>query len=157
MRKEGRLKKQGEDGEEGEIEQKPEQDEDNPWPEEEECFEYKLVGVEVHSGSANAGHYWSLINTKRGVEEPDESDPNWNKSESDPWMKFNDSSVTEYNPEKLREDCLGGDGRSGESDSWSFGGSYGQSAYMLVYEKRQKRPLKILATPEEVEKNKEKL
>jgi ubiquitin carboxyl-terminal hydrolase 34 len=157
MRKEGRLKKQGEDGEEGEAEQKPEQDADNPWPEEEQCFEYKLVGVEVHSGSANAGHYWSLINTKRGVEEPDESDPNWNKSESDPWMKFNDSSVTEYNPEKLREDCFGGDGRSGESDSWSFGGSYGQSAYMLVYEKKLKRPLKILASPEDVEKNKEKL
>jgi hypothetical protein len=72
-------------------------------------------------------------------------------------MKFNDSSVTEYNPEKLREDCFGGDGRSGESDSWSFGGSYGQSAYMLVYEKKLKRPLKILASPEDVEKNKEKL
>jgi hypothetical protein len=77
----------------------------------------------------------------------------------DPWMKFNDSSVTEYNVEKLREDCFGGDGKSGDggSDSWSFGGSYGQSAYMLVYERRQKRPLKILATPEEVaEQGKEK-
>lgn len=28
---------------------------------------------------------------------------------------------------------------------------------MLVYEKRQKRPIKILATPEEVEANKDKL
>ena len=32
-------------------------------------FEYKLVGVNVHSGSANAGHYWSYINTVRGLEE----------------------------------------------------------------------------------------
>jgi len=159
MKNEGRLKqKGGEEGEEAEAEQpKQENNEENPWPEEEDCYEYKLVGVEVHSGSANAGHYWSFINTRRGVDEPDENDPNWNKTESDPWMKFNDSSVTEYNFEKLKEDCYGGDGKSGDSDSWSFGGTYGQSAYMLVYEKRQKRPLKILATPEEVQTKKESL
>ena len=118
-------------------------------PEEEACFEYKLVGVNVHSGTANAGHYWSFINTRRGVDEPHEDDPNWCKTENDPWMKFNDSSVTEYSFDKLKADCYGGDGKSGggESDSWSFGGNYGQSAYMLIYEKRQKRPLKILATP----------
>lgn len=163
MKKEGRLKKPGEEAEEGEAQPNQEQSEENPWPEEEECFEYKLVGVEVHSGSANAGHYWSLINTRRGVDEPDEDDPNWNKTEQDPWMKFNDSSVTEYNFEKvnqnrskLEEDTFGGDGKSGESD-WSFGSSYGQSAYMLVYEKKQKRPLKILATPKEIETEKEKL
>jgi hypothetical protein len=55
-------------------------------------------------------------------------------------MKFNDSSVSDYNFEKLKDDCFGGDGKSGGDsgggDSWSFGGSYGQSAYMLVYEKR---------------------
>jgi len=68
--------------------------------------------------------------------EPDENDPTWEKTEQDPWMKFNDSSVTDFNFEKLKEECYGGDGKSGESDSWSFGGSYGQSAYMLVYEKR---------------------
>lgn len=92
------------------------------------------------------------------MDEPNEQDPNWNKTESDPWMKFNDSSVTEYNIEKLKEDCFGGDGKSGgDTDSWSFGGTYGQSAYMLVYEKRLKRPLKILATPEEVQAKKEQL
>jgi hypothetical protein len=88
--------------------------------------------------------------------EPDENDPQWEKTETDPWMKFNDSSVTDYNFEKVKEDCYGGDGKSGDSGSdWSFGGSYGQSAYMLVYEKRQKRPLKILASPEEVEEKKQ--
>ncbi len=103
----------------------------------------------MHSGSANAGHYWSYINELRGLDEPDESSKEWINTEGDPWYKFNDSSVTEYNFEKLKEDCFGGDGKSGE-DAWTFGGSYGQSAYMLVYEKRKKRPLKILATKEEV-------
>ncbi len=74
MSKEGRLKKPaGEDGEEEQPPAKTEENtEENPWPEEEECYEYKLVGVEVHSGSANAGHYWSFINTRRGVDEPNE-------------------------------------------------------------------------------------
>ena len=31
----------------------------------------------------------------------------------------------------------------------SFGGSYGKSAYMLVYERRKKKPIKILVSPEE--------
>lgn len=155
MRKENRIKVPKEGEEQEQAEEQP--DEDSQMPEEEECFEYKLVGVNVHSGSANAGHYWSLINTRRGIDEPDENDPNWAKTESDPWMKFNDSSVTEYSFDKLKGDTFGGDGKSGNDDSWSFGGSYGQSAYMLVYEKRLKRPLKILATPEEVTQEKEKL
>jgi ubiquitin C-terminal hydrolase len=52
------------------TEQKPAND-DQAWPEEDDCWEYKLVGVTVHSGTANAGHYWSLINTRRGHAEPD--------------------------------------------------------------------------------------
>ena len=37
-----------------------------------DCWEYKLVGVNVHSGSANAGHYWSYINTVRGKDEKED-------------------------------------------------------------------------------------
>lgn len=56
-------------------------DEDNQWPEEEDCYEYKLTGVTVHSGTANAGHYWSYINTRRGYNELDGNDPQWAKTE----------------------------------------------------------------------------
>ena len=72
-------------------------------------------------------------------------------------MEFNDSMVREFNFEKLKEECYGGDGKGGNDDTWSFGGSYGKSAYMLVYERRNKKPLKILATQEEIETNKEVL
>ena len=58
-------------------------------------------------------------------------------------MEFNDSSVREFNFDKIKDDCFGGDGRD-SNDTWSFGGSYGKSAYMLVYERRKKKPLKIL-------------
>ena len=62
-------------------------------------------------------------------------------------MEFNDSTVRDFNFEKLKDDCFGGDGKSGGSsdDNWGFGGTtYGKSAYMLIYERRKKRPLKIL-------------
>lgn len=32
---------------------------------------YKLVGVTIHIGTAEHGHYYSVINTKRGSEEVD--------------------------------------------------------------------------------------
>jgi hypothetical protein len=156
MKKENRIKtdKEGED-EEGEVEQQqPVVDEDNQWPTEEDCFEYKLVGATVHSGTANAGHYWSYINTRRGYLEPDESDPNWNKTENEPWMEFNDSRVSEFNFDKLKDECFGDQNKSssgsgGDEGGWSSWGNYGKSAYMLVYERKKKRPIKIVVSPEE--------
>lgn len=65
-------------------------------------------------------------------------------------MEFNDSTVRDFNFEKLKEECYGGDGKGGSDEAWNFGGSYGKSAYMLVYERRSKNPIKILASPEEV-------
>jgi hypothetical protein len=65
-------------------------------------------------------------------------------------MEFNDSTVRDFNFEKMKEECYGGDGKSGNDDSWSFGGSYGKSAYMLVYERKKKRDLKILVNAEEL-------
>jgi ubiquitin C-terminal hydrolase len=30
---------------------------------------YRLVGVNIHVGTADQGHYYSIINTNRGVNE----------------------------------------------------------------------------------------
>ena len=102
---------------------------------EDECYEYKLVGVIIHVGTADAGHYYSLINTERFQKA--EEDEEWGDTSSDKWMEFNDSRVSNYNFEELKGDCYGG---SSGNDDW-FGGmfktsSYGKSAYVLVYEKR---------------------
>lgn len=67
MKKENRLKTKKEGEEEEESEEKKVEGEETQWPEEDDCFEYKLVGVVVHSGTAHAGHYWSFINTRRGA------------------------------------------------------------------------------------------
>ena len=45
-----------------------------PKREENECFKYKLVGVNVHSGNGEAGHYYSLINTNRSDKAPTDLD-----------------------------------------------------------------------------------
>ena len=54
------------------------------WPGKEDSYEYKLVGINVHSGTANAGHYWSFINTSRDPEKA---------ANADEWMEFNDTHV----------------------------------------------------------------
>ena len=59
-----------------------------------ENFEYKLVGVVVHMGTADAGHYISYININRGVKSED--NPSWLKTDTDKWLEFNDSVVKEY-------------------------------------------------------------
>lgn len=120
-------------------------------PVEDDCFEYKLVGVNVHSGSANAGHYWSYINTVRGLEEKDTSDPAWFETENEQWMEFNDSTVREYKFANLKEECFGDKpgGSQSFASAWGISGGYGKSGYMLFYERRVKKPIRIVVPAEE--------
>lgn len=154
MGREDRLPKKG-DNEGAEEEEPTEQKEDEDFvhPEEEDCFEYKLVGVNMHSGSANAGHYWSYINTNRANDE-DDTNPNWLKTSDDPWMEFNDSRVSDFQYSKLEEESFGEETTGNAYSAWSFGGSYGKSAYMLFYERRKKKGLKLLVPEDKVEETK---
>ena len=101
----------------------------------------------MHSGTANAGHYWSYINTSRGLEEKDSNDPSWLETENDQWMEFNDSVVKDYQFSNLKEECFGDKPSSSAFQSFS-GGSYGKSGYMLFYERRLKKPIRIVVPPE---------
>ena len=96
------------------------------------------------------GHYWSYINTNRGVDEH-EGNQNWIRTEQDPWMEFNDSRVSDYNFGELEKQCFGNDDKSG-----FMGESYGTSGYMLFYERRRKKDLKILVEEEKVEEEQKK-
>jgi hypothetical protein len=71
-------------------------------------------------------------------------------------MEFNDSTVRDFQTSKLKEECFGGDGGGSGSfgistfDGWGMGGgSYGKSGYMLFYERRKKKPLKVVVKQEE--------
>lgn len=73
-----------------------------------EQYVYKLVGVTIHRGTAEHGHYYSLINTKRGKTEEDESKPDWQATEKDPWRVFDDETVKHFNFKDLQTEAFGG-------------------------------------------------
>jgi hypothetical protein len=102
-------------------------------------LEYKLVGVVLHMGTADAGHYLSYININRG--EKDEETPEWLLTEKEKWLEFNDSQVKHYAFNSLEADCFGG-GNPNSMGGDSF--DYSKNAYMLIYEKRRKNPLKFV-------------
>ncbi|KAF3924876.1 hypothetical protein ABW21_db0205556 [Orbilia brochopaga] len=88
--------------------------------------DFELVGVLVHSGTAETGHYYSYIKDREGK-----------FSEGMPvWFEFNDSEVSTFDPSTIPSNCFGGpdtlpskDGLMGHSYMKPF------SAYMLFYER----------------------
>ena len=79
----------------------------------------------LHYGSADFGHYFSYI-----------------KEDSGQWIEFNDERVREFDPHDMEADCFGGEHWRRES----------QNAYLLVYEKVHKRPLRLhFDQPQQVE------
>lgn len=71
---------------------------------------FELVGILVHAGGVEQGHYWSYIRVR-----PDDKG-------SSRWIKFNDDTVTEQDLSKVESECYGGNGRH-------------TSAYMLLYQR----------------------
>lgn len=143
---------------------------------------YKLVGVTIHRGTAEHGHYYSLINTKRGKSEEDESKPDWARTDKDPWKVFDDETVKHFNFSELQQEAFGGVSSSSGARPWlaesglstaSPGGamadndlsaylfssgqanSYGQNAYMLVYEKMKKKPIREVVIQPKTDANSE--
>ncbi|TKA71866.1 hypothetical protein B0A49_03585, partial [Cryomyces minteri] len=72
---------------------------------------FELVGVLVHLGSAENGHYYSFIRQRPYLE-----------GEEDKWINFNDDRAETFDPKRLAKECFGG--------SFSKG-----TAYMLFYQR----------------------
>ena len=94
-----------------------------PWCKEmgrdDQYYLFELVGVLLHSGGADSGHYTSIIKDRK----------------SQDWFKFDDRYVEKYGVENLAGDCFGGE------TQYAWAGSsqtYAQikNAYMLVYERK---------------------
>ncbi|OMP83508.1 Ubiquitin carboxyl-terminal hydrolase 24 [Diplodia seriata] len=71
---------------------------------------FELVGILVHAGGVEQGHYWSYVRVRPG-----------NQGHAK-WIKFNDDTVTEQDLGKVENECFGGNGRH-------------TSAYMLLYQR----------------------
>lgn len=82
---------------------------------------FELVGILVHSGTAESGHYYSYVRERPTA------------SEGQTWVEFNDDVVSEWDPSQMRDACFGGaDYRSAENGA-IYDKTY--SAYMLFYQR----------------------
>ena len=95
-------------------------------------FDYELQGVLIHSGTAQFGHYYSMIYSK-------ENDI------AGKWYKFNDTSVTESDFDKVETEGFGNNLKH----------DYGASAYMLIYQKKIKKP--VIINSKEINENIKKI
>ena len=97
-------------------------------------YEYKLVGVLVHAGVAQGGHYYSFIRDR-------------NPDADEKWYRFDDEDVTVFNPAAIETECFGG--KVKKETKWPNGQVHTveqeqfANALMLFYEK-----VKPSATPE---------
>ncbi|RVE55279.1 hypothetical protein evm_000177 [Chilo suppressalis] len=92
----------------------------------EEHYEYELIGVTVHTGTADGGHYYSFIRDRE-------------HEHHDRWLLFNDAEVKPFDPAHIAAECFGGEMTSKTYDSvtdkfMDFSFEKTNSAYMLFYE-----------------------
>lgn len=91
-------------------------------PIEEDMFD--LVGVIVHKGQAEHGHYVSYIRARPTADD-----------ESPTWLLFDDADVTVFDPKDFGEACFGG--AANKDSGMMFQPSLkSYNAYMLFYQRR---------------------
>ena len=64
-------------------------------PDEIPGYWYNLVGVVVHTGTAEGGHYYSFIRDRTTKENS--------------WYLFNDAEVKNFDPAQIAAECFGGE------------------------------------------------
>ena len=111
-------------------------------------YTYKLIGVVVHNGNAEAGHYYSYINVARHEWETNDK---YLRTENDRWLEFNDSTISEFAFSKLESECFGGAQEDISAGVYAEDynevakliGGRSKSAYMLIYERQKKDPIPL--------------
>ncbi|KAL8952870.1 MAG: hypothetical protein Q9222_001228 [Ikaeria aurantiellina] len=84
---------------------------------------FELVGILVHTGTAESGHYYSYIKE------------HGSKSMRGPatWVEFNDADVTPFNPAQIPDLCFGGVTEPAGYAAAAYPKSW--NAYMLFYQR----------------------
>lgn len=84
--------------------------------------EFELVGILVHSGTTESGHYYSYIR-ERPVPH----------SQHSTWVEFNDADVTRFDPAHIPDQCFGGPSDASPFSPVRFAKAW--NAYMLFYQR----------------------
>jgi ubiquitin C-terminal hydrolase len=96
-------------------------------------YQYELVGIVVHQGSSDSGHYYSFVRERQpppGVKRAAAA------AAAPCWFEFNDTSVSPFLIEDIPDECFGGTVevmRNGET----FLREKGNNAYILFYERKK--------------------
>ena len=110
--------------------QDEEKDDDQPHVDE-RMYEYEAVGVVVHSGGAEGGHYYSYIKDR----------------EKGKWFEFNDTQVKPFDLKDLADETFGGESKGGNflGNANDFMGetifSRSRNAYFIIYQRKHPQPL----------------
>ena len=83
---------------------------------------FELVGVLVHAGNAESGHYYSYIR-----ERP------LNPAQGSTWVEFNDADVTPFSSSHIPDSCFGGPGEPMGFPATPYPKTW--NAYMLFYQR----------------------
>ena len=127
------------------------QSEDNKFSEiyskKEDYYEYALKGINIHKDYE--GHYISLIDVNR--EGNKNTMHTLKENEKPKWVKFDDSNLSEFDINDIPKECFGG-----KSENNSSGVSENSSnAYLLIYERIKKNPIKLVIEQGETKDNKD--
>jgi len=79
---------------------------------------FELVGVIIHSGTAETGHYYSFVRQRPS-----------SKDTKDTWVQFNDHDVTRFDPSQMRDQAFG------SCDQYLSTMTKYYSGYMLFYQR----------------------
>jgi len=95
----------------------------------ETVYEYELIGVTVHTGNADGGHYYAFIKDRTAIKEK--------------WYSFNDAEVKMFDSAQLAAECFGGEMSSRTYDQVTdkfldLSIEKTNSAYMLFYQRAPK-------------------
>jgi len=89
-----------------------------------------LKGIIVHSGSADVGHYYTIV------------------KQEGRWIKLDDSRASIFTQSNIDSECFGGSFTAGED--WAHIGEQSKNAYVLIYEKEVKSLIKLEAEGEQL-------
>lgn len=87
-------------------------------------YNYELVGIVVHLGTADSGHYYSYIKEQERFAE----------ASNEQWYEFNDTLVRDFDKNEIPSECFGG---VEPSVGWGVKGYVKTaSAYIVVYKRK---------------------
>ncbi|RNA35230.1 ubiquitin carboxyl-terminal hydrolase 24-like, partial [Brachionus plicatilis] len=118
--------------------------------------DYELCGIIVHSGQANAGHYYSFI--KELYNSDDLIDEEASDTNASKWFKFNDTYIDEIKIDEkfLIEECFGGNFNKKDSYLPEERTRY-WNAYMLFYKRKSFDSKSLFKVDDFNRKNEEKI